>query len=137
MSETHTGPNTTSVVQLCPKCGSASLSTDGSSLVTPDADVSCKGCGWSGRQGEVIGAVFQHQMGSDEQILKTIVNDLRNSVAQHLTVPIGRFLLKWGFINRPIDARELSRYSVAVAQAMLRAIFETREQMEKERTHGG
>lgn len=138
MSDIHTGPNTTSLVTLCPSCGSASVDVVGGTILNaPDAPSTCKGCGWEGRRDQLVGAVFQHQMGSDAQILHTIVNDLRNSVAKQLSLPIGRFLLKWGFLNTPVDARELSRYMVAVAQAMLRAVFETREQIEKERTHGG
>lgn len=71
---------------------------------------------------------------NEEQYLEAMVSDLRNIVAADMSKALGRFLLKWGFFSNGVQPAELSRYVVAVAAAMMRAILETRQEIEQERS---
>jgi len=72
-------------------------------------------------------------MGSDEKLVQTMVEDLRNVLAQDFAKSFGRFLMKWGFISPNVTPKELSRYIVAIAQATMTAILNTRRNIEQEK----
>lgn len=73
-------------------------------------------------------------MADEEKYLEAMVADLRNIVAEDMSKALGRFLMKWGFFANGPTSAELSRYVVAVAAAMMRAILETRQQIEQEKS---
>ena len=128
MTEMHSGEVTTAGVKLCPACGSADIE-----MVETVLSASCNGCSWAGSIEDLVVQAFQHEMGSDEQIFKAMVTDLRNILAKDFLDSFGKFLLKWGFISSGVTPVILSRYVIAVAQATMSAILEERRKIEQER----
>jgi hypothetical protein len=137
MTGIYSGKETSSVLKHCPGCGSPSIEELPTGLVDSRTGeqhlrVRCTSCKWAGAREELVVQEFTHEMGSDEQVLQSMVNDLRNVLAKEFAKSFGSFLLKWGFISRNISAQELSRYVVAVARFTLAAIIETRQEIERE-----
>lgn len=129
MTELHTGQVTTVGVRMCPECGSADIEVQ-----EPTQAAQCNGCHeWVGSAEDLVVQKFSHEMGSDEQIFKSMVTDLRNILAQEFLGSFGKFLMKWGFISKGVTPAILSRYVVAVAQATMSAILEERRKIEQER----
>lgn len=117
----------TSFVYLCPRCHHATL--DISELTGGAA--SCRGCGWSGTNRDVIAAPFHHQEGSDEGMLIHFAGDFKKAFRSGMMQPLGLLLDKWGFFpenaSPAIKTQLLVRYARAAANAMLRAIFHERQ----------
>lgn len=131
MTELHTGQVTTAGVRMCPECGSADVTTAGAELAGK-LGAGCSNCPWVGTTEDLVVQKFSHEMGSDEQIFKSMVTDLRNILAQEFLGSFGKFLMKWGFISKGVTPVILSRYVVAVAQATMSAILEERRKIEQE-----
>lgn len=132
MTEIYSGQSTKASVKLCPKCGSSAITPPGTAF-SPASQSTCGGCGWSGRADELVAARFEHELGSDEQVLQTMMTDLRNVLSKDFAKSFGAFLMKWGFISAAVTPKELSQYVVAVAKATMVAMLETRQEIEKER----
>lgn len=141
MIDISTGQETKTKARFCPNCGSPSveagmvLLVEGS--VTP---YDCKACGWHGGEGALLNIPFSHELGSDENILVHLMGDLRTVLAKHCAIPLGGFLLKWGFLERALNGghivlnpKQLSRYMTAISKAVLTAVIEERQQQEKEK----
>jgi len=123
---------TDDVAYFCPQCGSPAL--DFSILVGGEA--SCRSCDWEGTKGQLACSPIKHHFSSPEDMVVAITTDLRNTLTSNeFAVHLGRFLLKWGFIEHPINRDELVRYIKASVKAIFEAITQTREEIIKER-HG-
>jgi len=76
------------------------------------------------------------------------MGELRVILAKDCATPLGKFLVKWGFLDaeRTVDvsgaatlalnSRQLGRYMASIARALVVTIIEERQKMEKERAHG-
>lgn len=124
---------TTSVAFFCPKCGSPSVDT--SSLVGGEA--SCRICDWHGTNTAMDGHVFKHERGSQEEIATAFLLEIKSLVGGVFAVPIGRLLVKWGFLTTPVTAEEVSRYLTAVARNVAKTLLEERQAIEVERIQNG
>lgn len=116
----------TAILSLCPRCG-------GSDIEEKGVNAFCQSCTWHGPVDELLVSPFKHELGSDEQIFKSMVTDLRNLLAKEFAKSFGAFLKKWGFISDRTTAVELSRYVVGVAKSTMHAIIEVRREIEQER----
>lgn len=118
---------------ICPSCGSPSV--DYSELANGNA--SCRICKWEGRREELVGVAFEHMFGSREGIAMELFNDVRRLMSDKIfMLGLAKFLSRWGFIDVQGDPKKvayrLSRYGAAMARAMLKAVIEEREALEKE-----
>lgn len=139
-------PTTAAKVVFCPDCGSPSIDTTATGIFASDPGklgCSCRACGWKGVVADIATATFQHSFGSDEELAKAIAGDLRLLLAKECASPLGKFLMKWGFLDvqttkqgAAISARQLGRYMSAIARALLTSVIEEREKMEKEKISG-
>lgn len=121
---------------FCPRCGSAAVSY--STLVGGPA--SCDGCTWEGTTDKLLSVPIDHDLGTNEQILHAMMADVRKLIAGSLGVPYLEFLVKWGFIEADmrnlsgtLDRKAFSRYLAAIAGAILKALMETRKELELEK----
>jgi ribosomal protein S27AE len=119
---------TVTEVKVCPNCSGTNLAEDMS------RHWRCGTCGQTFKAEDLIVSKFKQEFGDDSAILEQLVRSLRNTVAKDLAASMGSFLLKWGFLPRA-DPYLLSRYVNSCARAMLIAIIEERQKIEKER-HG-
>lgn len=127
----------TDIVYMCPDCGSPAV--EFSELAGGTAK--CKACKWSGSREQLLGTPFQHALGSREGIGFELHNDLRRLFSTPVfVVQLGGFLNRWGFINlqddKSVVTRATTRYVAAIARAVLTAIIEEREKIEKEKNDG-
>lgn len=139
-------PTTTAKVVFCPECGSPSIETGTGVILASDPGKigsSCKACGWKGMVSDLAATTLQHTFGSDEELTKALVGDLRVLLAKEGAVLFGKFLMKWGFLDvqqtpkgSVINTRQLSRYIVAIGRATLTAIVEERQKIETEKQNG-
>lgn len=125
------------VVYQCPGCGSPAV--EYGELV--GAISSCKSCKWRGTREELLATPFEHLLGSREGIGFELLNDTRRLLsAPVFAVDLGGFLSRWGFIDLSEEktkvVRDTTRYVAAIARAILVAIIEEREKIEKERRSG-
>lgn len=117
-------------VCFCPRCNAATL--DIPEIIGPP--VKCRACGWSGPKEELIHHVFEHGMGSHEDIMRQFAFDVRALFTQQMGTEIGRLLLHWGFFetgNPTVE--ELKRYLTAIARSTAKAILEEREKIALEK----
>lgn len=134
--ETKIVQDTEAKVSRCPNCMSPLVEATTKGILPGGADTNratCTACGWEGIVDDLFVQRFKHEMGDDEKLLQTMVDDLRNVLAANFAKAFGRFLLKWGFISAGVTPQELSRYIVAVAKATMAAILETRTEIEQEK----
>jgi hypothetical protein len=126
-------PSVIAKAYFCPKCHSPSVSFSNLSGVA-SAGASCDACGWKGEKRELVAKAFQHEMGSEDEVLQRFTRDFRNMLAKECLLPISKWLNKWGFL--PSDPKEqqkaLIRYTTEVAKACITSILQTRHAMEKE-----
>lgn len=126
-------------MRVCPECGSASVEFSG--LAGGKAE--CGTCGWVGTTDRLISVPFDNTMGSSVEVARAIRIDLRRVFALTAKEFI-RFLIKWGFVpaverrgNIEVSNQKTAvRYMNAISQATLRAIFEERQKVERERCSG-
>jgi len=115
---------------VCPSCGNELKLpeiTSGSNTIT------CS-CGWSGTENQLLATAYQEHIGSEEDTTRALVNDIRQVLSEHFAVEIGRFLKRWGFMEKP-TAYVLGRYLHAISVAMLAAVIKEYAKLEKERTY--
>lgn len=115
-------------VLFCPQCQCATV--DSSALVGGEA--SCRGCRWKGQREDLLVRDVEHQFSSTEDVLRFFTKDIQFLVGAHLAEPLGRLLLKWGFIIQPVEAPALRRYLVAVTRGVVTGILQEREKIELE-----
>ncbi len=137
MSEVIIGEKTEASASFCPSCGSASIEVKTIGILVPgrSAPAYCLACQWSGVESELVRTTFKHEFKSDDEIAQAMMTDLRNLLAKTAAASYGSFLLKWGFLDKPIKSEQLGRYIMEIAQATTRTIIETRKKMEEE-AHG-
>lgn len=135
MSEIHSGNETKAMVKLCPQCGGAAVDVLSHVLLGPEKDkaATCSSCRWVGSADQLVLAPFKHEMGTEEQVIQSMLADLRNVLAKHFAKPFGSFLMKWGFISAGVTPKELSLYIVAMAKAIIVSMLEVRRQIEKDK----
>src|SRR5688572_6352061 len=105
---------------FCPKCSSpVDISVPGALAAGERAPVSCV-CGWSGNHYQLVGTPFKHGFKSDDEIAQQMMLELRNLLAKTAAQTYGSFLLKWGFLDKPISALQLATYLEAIAKAVTR-----------------
>ena len=145
MSDIYTGQETKTNLYLCPECGSPSVEeTTKAVLFGPNTNrAKCLACGWLGESKDLVAAPFSHEMGNDEEVLKALMGDMRLVMAKYCAMPLGAALLKWGFLEqvevkggKVLNPRQMSRYMSAASRAILSAVIEERQKMEKERADG-
>lgn len=122
------------VVYQCPQCGSPAV--EFSELVGGAA--MCKACKWAGKKEDLLGTPFDHLLGTREGIGFELFNDTRRMLSSPVFLgELGGFLSRWGFIDLSGEkkkvVRETTRYVAAIARAVLTALIEEREKIEKER----
>lgn len=122
------------VVYQCPQCGSPAV--DCGELV--GADAKCRVCGWKGQREELLATPFNHMMGTKEGIGFEMSNDIRRLFSLPIFLGgLGGFLNRWGFIDPAGDGdtlkRNVTRYVATMARAVMIALLEERDKIEKER----
>lgn len=125
-----------SEVYFCPQCGSSSLKLP---ELTGGIAV-CLGCGWSGATSELIVTAFQHEEGTDTQVIERFMGELRTAVSKELAIDLGRILVKWGFLNNGpsgINPKELSKYLTGISRSILTSVLTTRQEIERDRLNAG
>ena len=126
--------NTQDKAYFCPACGSPAV--DASDIVGGDA--SCNTCKWGGPSTDLIVHNFEHDMGKADEVIRAFATELKSLMARQLATPMALLLYKWGFlITNPVKPEEITQYMVAIAQASVKAVFETRHKIEKERIRNG
>lgn len=121
---------------FCPRCGSAAVSY--STLVGGPA--SCDGCAWRGTTEKLLSVPIDHDLGNSEQMLHALMADIRKRISGTLGIPYLELLVKWGFVSadmqhiaETLDRKAFSRYLAAIAGAILKALLETRKEIEIEK----
>jgi hypothetical protein len=126
------GPRqTTAEAYFCPKCQSP-VEVPVTLLGVP-GDVRCS-CGWYGMHTELAVSKFKHEFASDEEIANRMSSDLRNLLAKTAGSSYAAFLLKWGFLDQPVQRAQLARYLQDIAKAVVPAIIETRKKLVEEKS---
>lgn len=120
--------------QFCPKCGGAAV--DSQTLVGGSA--TCGSCGWAGKNTELMTHTFKHDLGSNQEVMAAFLTDFKNLMAATAAAPLARLLMKWGFfMGEQATPQELARYIRAMALASVKALFDERREIEKERVGRG
>lgn len=116
-------------VKFCPTCGSAHV--EFSSLVGGQG--SCKGCGWRGHADELLTVPIEHDFAGKEDMLVSMMNDIRKFLSGELGTPWLRFLLKWGFLEADVnnilatlDRKKFARYLAVIGQSVVAALIAER-----------
>jgi hypothetical protein len=146
MTDISTGQETKAKVNFCPECGSPSISQTDSLVLSGAAasiHVSCEACEWVGTAADLLAVPFAHELGDDANILKVLMGELRVTMAKYCAVPLGGFLMKWGFLEQEhhqgqvvLNRQQLARYMTAISKAILTTVIEERRKMNEEK-HGG
>lgn len=112
---------------FCPSCGSPSV--DHSVLVGGNA--SCKKCGWSGPNSELLAHDFEHDFTSPEAMVDMLVRDVSNVLVKLAAVQLGHVLVKWGFLDATHKdaAKHLRQYMIEAGKAMTISFVQTRERI--------
>lgn len=117
---------------FCPSCGSASLSI--SALAGGECD--CLNCPWVGVKEDLDVYIFQHESGSNDEMLLQFASDFKTLIGRHVAAPLAKLLFKWGFFTtNPPAPEELTRYAIAVGKASVQAILAVKKELEAERVH--
>jgi hypothetical protein len=116
---------------VCPQCASPAIHVP----VLAGADFVCEACGWGGPDAVVV--PFTNPFNSSEQTWEKFGMELLNVFSQVGALPIGRVLVKWGFVSVEPSGKpsmnELVRYLRAMAGAIVTAVLEERKKIEVER----
>lgn len=128
---------TETAVYFCPECGSPSIERGNLSMTT----ASCRACGWLGQSDKLAVMPLAHTMGTDADIVVSMVGDLRTLLSRDLGTEMARFLQKYGFIDvlgpkRAFAGKLVGRYLAAIARHIIMALIEERDKIEVERVHG-
>jgi len=129
-----TPPQQSDIASFCPQCGGALIESSPLS-----GDASCGACPWKGKASELLSVPFTHGMGGQNQIAEFFISDFKATIIRPFILPIGTFLVKWGFLDQKDSnfRTNLNRYITVVARGMIRLILEERAAIEKEKANGG
>ena len=122
-----------SILYVCGSCGSAAV--DYSDL-TDAAD--CRVCKWSGKKSELLAIPSMARL---EENFNEMRQDVRKAFAP-ATLGIVSFLAKWHFVefheDTPVKEKMFAsmRYVNVAINAAVKALFEERDKIEKERLSG-
>lgn len=122
---------------FCPACGGADVTA--SSLAGGKAN--CNICSWKGAVEELPTMLFEHDMGTPEEILRSFFLDVRKLLGSSFATQFGHLLIKWGFLDAPTPKnqshviRVLTRYMGAITKAVVQAVLRERQAIEREK-HG-
>ena len=121
---------TPDVVRLCAKCGTSSIETD--ELANK---ATCNVCGWQGAFSEAVIQPFKHSFFSGQSAHTAFIKETQVMEAKALGVPLLKQLVTWGFIESGMSKEDTAKaftvYVKNVAEAVVRAIVETRAAQEK------
>lgn len=125
-------------IYQCPNCGSPAVEFSG--LVGGNAR--CNACRWEGTREDLLGTPFEHALGTPDGIGFELMNDARRLLSNPLFLgELGGFLNRWGFIDlklpKEVVVKSVTRYVAAIARAILSAVIQERENIEKERANAG
>jgi len=107
------------LIRLCPKC----MNGQHVDVQAVAGTASCGECGWTGLEKELIATLGASQANA-ELMLKAFVKEVQVTLAQHLSLPLGRLLVKFGFVQAT-DKALLSTYLIAVLKSVMNAIVLT------------
>lgn len=133
MREIIVGEQRESTAYFCPECQSPSVTILGTSLTLAKRVAACGACGWGGTEDKLAQSTFKHEFKSDDEIAQAMMVDLRNLLAKTSATTYGAFLIKWGFMDQPMQAAQLGRYMMEIAKATAKAVIETRKAMAEEK----
>ncbi len=130
MNDIIVGKQREDTAYFCPKCHNpVEVPT---SLFGAPTPVTCGACDWSGVHLELAQSSFKHQFKSDDEIAQAMMVDLRNLLSKTAAVTYGSFLLKWGFLDKPIQSAQLGRYMMEIAKTVTATIIATRKTLAEE-----
>lgn len=124
-----TPPRTTDKVYFCPQCIKPTV--DASSLA--GSTCSCRGCGWSGPQEELLVHEVTHEFANQGEMLTLFAKDIRLFLA-HNALEFGKILIKWGLLPNTPSRQLIVRYVLAAAKGIATSVMEEREKIEIEAT---
>ena len=93
----------------------------------------CLACGWTGTANEMYAVAFGNPFINDDEALNTFCKDVLMAVAKECAEPLGRVLIKWGFMVLPIDKQAFGKYLTYCSQMIAQSFLETRKQIELEK----
>lgn len=131
------GPTQTQAqATFCPKCFSPSIKTQVITLSGGGGmPAHCTACGWTGASTDLVATQFKHEFKSDDEIAEVMQRDLRNLLSKTAAQTYGSFLLKWGFLDKPISAYQLATYLEAISKSVATTVIETRKKLVEEKAH--
>jgi len=119
----------TDQTKFCPLCGSPRV--DEGFLV--GSLCQCRSCMWQGPSEKLVVHQFKTSLLDGTDVITRFSAEMRDLVAREMSLPVGKALVKWGFLPpTSIDAVVWGRYMNAAARAIVTAIIETRDQIEAE-----
>jgi hypothetical protein len=139
MSEIIVGEQKESTAHFCPKCQTPiDLGQLGTVVLVGNAatPVRCAACDWHGDLRQVLQTSFKHEFKSDDEIFAAMMVDLRNILAKNAATTYGRWLLKWGFLDQPVQSAQLGLYIMEIAKAVTTAVIQVRKAMVEEKARG-
>ena len=118
-------------VYLCPHCNSPSMRIP----VLEGSPYVCEVCGWSGIDPMVM--PFGNPFGSANETFNAFTEEMLNTFSKVAALPMGRILVKWGFVStnragKP-DVASLARFIRAMAGGAIMGMIEERKKVEQER----
>lgn len=121
-----------SYMYFCPKCRSAAVDRP----VLFGGRATCRACGWTGADFELeASAIVSGE--SDETLFFKMTRDLKGVLSSALTLPFGRFLLRWGFLGKDELQSQFPKYMEALAKAVVYSVIHTREAIELDQVQKG
>jgi len=116
------------VFYICPECGSPSMSIP----VLGTSDYECGMCSWKGI--DPIMVPVDNPFGTKGNLFEKFAMDLLTIIAKEAAIPMGRALIKWGFVrmdkqNKP-SRDDLARYLKAAAGGAITAVLKERQNIE-------
>lgn len=118
---------------FCPECESSAITLS----PLEGGTCSCRSCGFKGPRSSLAAHVFYTDRPVDaDAMVAEMANQMATAVGAPMAQALLPFLVRWGFLVPSTSERQkklAARYMVNVGAAMLRAIFKTREDHDKER----
>lgn len=118
-------------IYICPTCSSSAVQTP----ALAGMDFNCESCGWNGP--DALYVPFKNPLGSGADSWNKFATEILTVFTQSGALPVGRVLVKWGFV--PVDASgkpskaTLVRYLKAMAGAIVNSVVDERKTLEAER----
>ena len=116
----------------CPKCGSGAVEFP----VLIGTPAKCQACAWQGHKDELVQRPVNTPFSGKEEAADGFAKEIFYLMAQELSLPLGRLLLRWGLIPiaDPAQTKEdIVRILRAASQAMGTAILQELVAIEQDR----